>query len=296
MDARRAIVAIAWGQQAGRKVILAPGEVLRVGRGERAGLVVASDETISALHLEISWDGARCRFRDLRSATGTRRNGEAGLTEGELVDGDWLKAGATVLTLHIEGSSPLRAPYDDGDDDNGERHTREEARRQRAEEALAALDEEAANEPLYAVLDAARDRRILELCRGSVEEHRSLYEGLEGETLEHVAPYLVGLPRGSRLLAALVREGWERRWGIYLTSRQPAREVRRQLRRFLMVELEGRPGRAYFRYYDPKTLATFIPSCTPRQLEEFFGMIDAYFGEATGGRLERYSRAVDRST
>ncbi len=287
------IVAVQWGPLHGRRAVLAPGETLRVGRGELAGLVIPHDARLAAVHLEISWDGARGWFRDLKSATGTLHNGEAGLAEGALRSGDWLKAGATVLTVHVEGHTPARPPEDDSDE-----AVRARTRRaQQAERALARLSDEASREPLYAVLDAARDRRILELCRESVEEHRSLFDGVEGETMAHVAPYLVRLPHGSRLLAALVREGWGLRWGIYLTARQPFTEVRRQLRRFLLIELEeSEPHgteaphreRVYFRFYDPPALADFLSVCTPRQSQDFFGATGAFLAEASG-EVERWT-------
>src|SRR5205823_4716059 len=58
-------------------------------------------------------------------------------------------------------------------------------------------------QPLFAVLDAARDEQVLELLRSSGDEFQSLYEGAPAEELETVAPYLVRLPPGSKLLEAL---------------------------------------------------------------------------------------------
>lgn len=287
MQPQRVIVAVKWGPLDGRRVVLSPGDVRCVGRGERADLVVPHDSRMSALHFEISWDGRRCHFRDLKSATGTLRNGEAGLEEGELANGAWLKAGETVLTVHFEGATPARDAEDDEDE---VARKRRQARAEAAEAALRALSAEAEKEPLYAILDAARDRRILELCRESVEEYRSLYDGVEGETMVHVAPHLVRLPAGSRLLASLVREGWGQRWGIYLTCPLPFTEVRRHLRRFLMVEMEESGDRMYFRFYDPRTLTTFIPSCTPRQAQEFFGSAESFLLEGEGTALVRYTR------
>jgi hypothetical protein len=62
-----------------------------------------------------------------------------------------------------------------------------------------------------------------------------------------------------------------------------------------MVELEGHPGRVYFRFYDPRTLTTLLSTCTPRQAEEFFGGplasgVGAFFAEARDGILARYPR------
>jgi Domain of unknown function (DUF4123)/Inner membrane component of T3SS, cytoplasmic domain len=281
MDAQHVIVAVAFGPLSGRKAVLAPGDVVRFGRGERAGFVVPNDPRMSAIHFELAWDGERCRFRDLRSASGTLLNGEPGKGEAELAHGDWLKAGKTVFTVSFEAATAPRGE---------EAIDAEASRKERAEVALAALREEAVAAPLYALVDGARERRILELLRESVEEARSLYDGVEGEALAHVAPYLVRIREGSRLLEALVREGWGKRWGVWLTSRMALNEVRRQLRRFLMVELEARRGRVYFRFYDPRTLTVFVPTCTPRQADEFFGGIDAFFAEGDRGALERFHR------
>lgn len=281
MEDRRAIVAILWGKHRGRKAAIAPGETLRVGRGEVSDLVVPSDEGMAAVHVEITWDGQRCRFRDLGAGQGTVVNGQEGIREGDLQSGDWLKMGETVLTLHVEGASPPRPVVLD---------ELERERRARAEKALATLEAAAEEEPLYAVLDAARAKRILELCRSSVEEHHSLYDGIQGEGLDHVAPYLVRLRAGSRLLASLVREGFGKRWGIWLLSRQQPREVRRHLRRFLMVEIEGMRGRVYFRFYDPSALVSFLSTSSPRQLEELFGDTLAFFAETRSGELRRISK------
>ena len=165
-------------------------------------------------------------------------------------------------------------------------------RESRAEHALAVL-QETANQPLYAVLDTARDRRILELLRESVEEHHSLYDGIEGETMAHVAPYLVRLEGDSRLLAALTREGWGRRWGSYLTSAQPLKSVRRHLRRYLMVERDADRERVYFRFYDPAVLRVFLPTTTVLQRAELFGALDQFLFEGEQGEVT-LARAISQ--
>lgn len=75
--------------------------------------------------------------------------------------------------------------------DAAERRDRD-ARLETADDALEALRAEAAKDSLYAIVDTARDDRILELLREHVEPHKSLYEGAEGESLDEVAPYSWG--------------------------------------------------------------------------------------------------------
>jgi transposase-like protein len=163
-------------------------------------------------------------------------------------------------------------------------------REQAAERALPVLQATAAAGPLHAVLDAARTPRILEVLREAVEEHRSLYAGVQGTALEDVAPYLVPLSPGSRLLAQLVREGWGLRWGIFLEGDVPERELRRHLRRYLKVENDrGEP--LYFRYYDPGALRPLWPALTRRQHDDLLGPLQAYLVEGERGEVVRLTAA-----
>jgi hypothetical protein len=275
----RAIVEVRWGPLRGKKAILAPGASLRVGRTERADFVVEHDRQMSAAHFELGWDGTACRLASVTRDAETALNGEP-VQAAAVENGDWIKAGETIFSVYFEERTPPRRGSGAG-------------MTPVRESALAALA--AAPAPLFAVLDAARDDRILEIVRESVEEHRSLYDGIQGEALGEVAPYLVALPRGARLLARLVAEGWGRRWGIYLTVERPFDEVRRHLRRFLMVVDEANEQRLYFRYYDPGTLRVFLPSAAARQAAELFGPVQAFFAEGKLGEVLRFDPPAGES-
>ncbi|MFO0648658.1 MAG: DUF4123 domain-containing protein [Polyangiales bacterium] len=141
-----------------------------------------------------------------------------------------------------------------------------------------ALEESA----LYAVLDAARDDLVLAWINTSGVEALCLYDGWQSKELADVAPYLVSVPRGSEHLRALLDEAWGRNWGVFLTSGVGMRELRRHLRRFLKVSVEGR-GRMLFRFYDPRVLRAFLPTCTVEEANAFFGPIDAFVTEGHAG-------------
>jgi hypothetical protein len=133
--------------------------------------------------------------------------------------------------------------------------------------------------PLFAILDAARDPLVLARLLQCEEEYRSLYEGPKAGQLVDVAPYLVALPAQTPFLETLVRDGWGQSWGVYLTSDRPFHEVRKHLRRFLTVETED-GKKLLFRFYDPRVLRVYLPTCTHAEAREFFGPIKFYLMEA----------------
>lgn len=133
-------------------------------------------------------------------------------------------------------------------------------------------------QPLFALLDAARDPAILKLLLESKEEYQSLYQGAQGEKLIHFAPYLVRLPQQSPLLEKLVKDGWGKSWGVYLACEKPFQDVRSHLRHFLVVRTEDGKN-LYFRFYDPRVLRVFLPTCTPEEIKQFFGPIKHYLVE-----------------
>lgn len=268
---RRAIVEIRWGPLRSKKVVVPPGTSVRVGRTERADLAIEHDRQMAAVHFELQWNGTSCALQSLTTEA-TALNGER-VTGGTVENGDWIKAGETIFSVYFEEHTRPRR-------NAGAEMTPAK------EHALATL--ESLDLPLFAVLDAARTDRILEVVRESVEDYRSLYEGTKGEALAEVAPYLVALPRGSRLLRRLVLEGWQKRWGIYLVCERPFKEVRTHLRRFLMVVNDEDEKRMYFRYYDPVSLRVFLPSCGVRQAAELFGPVHAFLTEDQSGDVLRF--------
>lgn len=293
---RHAILEIRGGPFVDTKAAIAPHAELVVGRGAPSDLSVPRDPELSVTHFAVRWDGERCTLRDLRSVRGTTLNGEPVEGETDVASGDWVRAGETDFAVYFEGETPA-SPESDDDDADDEPTAEEQAEREgaraereaRALKALAVLEGVAGDAQLYALLDGARDPRILELLHENVDEHRSLYEGTEGEAMSDVAPYIVRFVPGSRLLRALVLEGWERRWGVYLTSGLPLRDVRRHFRRFLMVELEDTGEHLYFRYYDPWVLGVFWPAATRQQKDDLLRDMGGFLVEKQGA-LERLVR------
>jgi pSer/pThr/pTyr-binding forkhead associated (FHA) protein len=272
---RHAILQIRFGPQHGTKVVLAPRTLVRVGRTERADVVLAHDPTVSGIHAEVAWDGRQAYFKDLDTPAGTLLDGVR-TPGGRVPHGSWLQIGQTALCLYHEDHTPRR------------REPTAEPQRVAARRAALARLRDVPS--LFAILDAARDERIRVLLRESIDEARSLYQGPKGDALWEVAPHLVRFHSDSRLLDRVVEEGWGEAWGITFSSSESPRELRRHLRRFLMVEREESGEPLYFRYYDPRVWRTFLPMATVLQRSELFGPIDRFFAEGPQGELVCYER------
>jgi hypothetical protein len=139
-------------------------------------------------------------------------------------------------------------------------------------------------QPLYALLDASREPSVLKVILESKEEHQSLYEGAQGAQLAHFAPYLIRIPPKSALLDTLVHQAWSKSWGVFLTCDKPLKDLRTHFRHFLTVKLpDGQ--QVYFRYYDPRVLRLFLPTCLPEETTQFFGPVKQFLIEAADPNL-----------
>ena len=95
----RLIVEVRWGPMNGRKVAVDAGSSLRVGRTDRADLVIPDDKNLSGLHFTLAWDGERATLRDLGSQEGTLLDG---------ADAQWFEGAADeyrVITSFAGASS-----------------------------------------------------------------------------------------------------------------------------------------------------------------------------------------------
>ena len=72
--------------------------------------------------------------------------------------------------------------------------------------------------------------------------------------------------------------GWGNSWGIIIGSTQSFQDIYKHFRKFLMVKTEE-GEELYFRFYDPRVLRIFLPTCDASQLKELFGAVDYFLME-----------------
>ncbi len=261
------IVEVAHGPQRGQKAVVRPGQRLVVGGSKTPGDPVAgddritwslADDTLAAQQLLLAWDGHDGTLQHLGDVSKKTCLEGQPTEQGRVRHGTWIRAGATDLTLARERHTPPDEPPT-------------AATIAAAGPALARLT--TVPDPLYAIVDASRSPRIRVLLRESPAVARCLYDGVEADAYADSAPFLVPLDPAGLLLQDLVHEGWRQRWATYLTAPKSLSpdEVRRHLRKFLRVQLERSGEVAYFRFYDPYVLRSYVAGCSADERREFVG-------------------------
>jgi len=146
----------------------------------------------------------------------------------------------------------------------------------------------------FAVLDGASvpdlPMRLYELRPHQI----CLYRGELEPDLAEVAPYLVYLMPGTEFTDWLLANCWGKHWGIFVQTQFSMVEVRKNFRKLLTVHDEaGNP--LLFRYYDPRVLTRFLPTCESDDLRLFFDRASAIYAESADAQeLIRYQTDNER--
>jgi hypothetical protein len=166
-----------------------------------------------------------------------------------------------------------------------------------------------AAQPLFAILDGARNGRVASLlkdfgilanisvnrdqqredCRADESLYQSLYIGTMASESAEQGPFLVRMLPQSPLLGAVIAEGWGDSWGVFVESAATFVALWRHFRKFILAEMpDGTP--ALFRFYDPRVLRGFLPTCDREQLESIFALPISFLLEDSEVRLVRFVR------
>lgn len=128
----------------------------------------------------------------------------------------------------------------------------------------------------HALLDAARLGHQIEEAKARNKTHDSLYRGGSQESLSGVAPHIFRFAHPTPFSTYFLKKGWGDSWGILIKSSWPLSELHKHFRKFLLVKTED-GQELYFRFYDPRVLRIFLPTCDATQIREFFGGAIDYF-------------------
>lgn len=135
---------------------------------------------------------------------------------------------------------------------------------------------------LYTLIDAARESAGPYQAEQAGDTCESLFAGELGEMLGGVAPHLVEFKQRSSFYSWWF-EQWGKSVGVLVEAPVAFSELRRHFRTLMMTRGASDGKRYYFRFYDPRVLRVFLPSCTPEEVERFFGPVTAFYCESDGG-------------
>ncbi|MCU0122280.1 DUF4123 domain-containing protein [Pseudomonas sp. B2M1-30] len=142
----------------------------------------------------------------------------------------------------------------------------------------------------YALLDGARDPRIEPLVRTSGAEFSCLYAGKLSTELSAAAPYLLHLDPQQPYTRLVLEQGWGQSWGCFAVAPTHVTfdELRSHFRTLLRVQ--GPDGNLLvFRFYDPRVLRVYLPTCTTEERLAVFGPATRLVSETgTGHSLISY--------
>lgn len=131
---------------------------------------------------------------------------------------------------------------------------------------------------VFVILDGASVGDLLTPLYDHHPEFECLYRGEIQPDIAEVAPYLVRLERDTEFTRWVLEEGWGNHWGIFAVAEAELPIMRRHFRRFLTVhDPDGKP--LYFRYYDPRVLRVYLPTCNAEELQTVFGPVEYFMLE-----------------
>jgi hypothetical protein len=138
-------------------------------------------------------------------------------------------------------------------------------------------------EQLYAVLDGASILELLPKLDEYQPDCYCLFPGELSPDMAEVAPYLVHLQADSPFTEWVLAEGWGKHWGSFAMSKSDFSAMRNHLRKFIRIRDE-KGKLLYFRFYDPRVLGKYLPTCTNEELKTFFGEITRFIIETENGK------------
>ncbi len=137
---------------------------------------------------------------------------------------------------------------------------------------------------VYSVLDAGADPSILPMIQQCGLFFECLFAGNLPQELAAAAPYVVKLKKDADFTHQLIDAGWSKNWGIFLTAPPGTgiKDIRKHLRKCLLVR-GPEDQKLFFRYYDPRIMRTYLPTCDQKDRDFLFDPIIKFVMEGSSG-------------
>ncbi len=146
---------------------------------------------------------------------------------------------------------------------------------------------------MWMIIDGGRDRRIYPAVSYSGLQHECLFAGSLSIPLQRSAPYLIQLEIDDKSTIRMIEDGFGQSWGTFIRADVGIKTLRRHLRTMLRVQS---PSGKYmlFRYWDPRVLRVYLPTCLPDEVQRFFGPMEQVYVEDQPVK-QRFLRFANRA-
>jgi hypothetical protein len=105
-----------------------------------------------------------------------------------------------------------------------------------------------------------------------------LFTDKDERYLKTVAPYLFTYMPNTDFAHWLLKQGWGNSWGVFINSGADTERLDKHCQKFKTIRTEE-GTEPYFRFYDPRVLRIFLPTCDVAQLGVFFGPVSNFICE-----------------
>lgn len=146
---------------------------------------------------------------------------------------------------------------------------------------------------VHMLADGARDPAIAAMIRFGRLDYDCLFSEPLSPRLRAAAPYLVHLSAATPQSREMLHRCSEEPWGILLSS--PSSVTTTQLRvhfKKLLWVRDEQGRKLYFRFYDPRVLSVYLPTCTKDERRTMFGPAQLLYCMDQGA-LRRYTPDQD---
>ena len=137
---------------------------------------------------------------------------------------------------------------------------------------------------LYALVDSARNDEVFKYFLTDNVTYQSLFDGKMDVKFFGVSGFLVECKKDSNLFKWLTKVAWGTSCCIFLLSKDPFEEVLKHFQKFNRVYLED-DDVVYFRYYDPRVLRVYLPTCSSKEIKTFFGEVESFLMESENAEI-----------
>jgi hypothetical protein len=104
----------------------------------------------------------------------------------------------------------------------------------------------------------------------------TLYVGMEEEAIADVGPFLIDIYKNIDAQNWIIDNTDTSISGIFLKTNAEYDDILDHLQSLILVEDEE-GNEMYFRFYDPRVLIKFLPTCNASQLKQFFGPVSEFY-------------------